>query len=196
MQIFPGNPNEKAARALYGRIVEQARQPAFYRDYGVPDSVDGRFELLLLHSFLVFNRLRGQGEAAAALGQTLFDLLIFHLDQSIRESGVGDLKVGPKLKAMGEAFYGRSRAYHDGLEESAGTVLQEALSRNVYGSCREGAGTPPTAAMLDVMAGYVRGNATALDNQAVSDLLAGRVSFLAPPETDLGDRVGSEANHV
>lgn len=100
VKLFPKNPHEDAARALYERIVTQSRSPVFYRDYGVPDSVDGRFEMLLLHAFLVFHRLRGEGEEAKRLGQTLFDLLVFHLDQSVRISGVGDLGAGRKMKAM------------------------------------------------------------------------------------------------
>jgi len=175
-RIFPGNRQEKPARDLYEAVVLQARSPEFYSDWGVPDSVDGRFELLLLHCWLVMRRLRGEGEEAATLSQTLFDTLIYDLDQSLRVSGVGDLKVGPKLKAMGQAFYGRIRAYDEGLEAPAAAVLEAALRRNLYGTLAETSAEVPA-----VMADYVRREAAALAAQPADELLRGRVSFGTPP---------------
>ena len=195
MKLFSKNPHEDAAHALYERIVAQSRNPVFYRDYGVPDSVDGRFEMLLLHAFFVFHRLRGAGEEAKRLGQTLFDLLVFHLDQSVRISGVGDLGAGRKMKAMGQAFYGRSRAYEKGLEAPTATELREALVRNVYGSCREANSTKPSEAVLEELESYMRTNVAALESQSVTDFLAGRLSFEAPRPLGGGATAQSEAHH-
>jgi len=181
-RIFPGNRQEESAHGLYETIVRQAREPGFYADCGVPDSVDGRFELLVLHCWLVMRRLRGEGEEAAALSQTLFDTLIYDLDQSLRVSGVGDLKVGPKLKAMGQAFYGRARAYDEGLAEAEPAKLESALRRNLYGTLSE----PPPAGPPAV-AGYLRREAQALQAQATEALLRGELRFGPPPPAGEAD---------
>ncbi|MDF2096234.1 ubiquinol-cytochrome C chaperone family protein [Aquibaculum arenosum] len=175
-RVFPGNPLEEPARALYESIVHQARCPQFYSVCGVPDSTDGRFEMLLLHTALIMRRLRQEGETAAGLRQTLFDTLIFDMDQSLRQSGVGDLKVGPKLKRMGEAFYGRSKAYDDGLDSSDATDLREALVRNVYGTT-----AAPSDAALDALAYYMRESDGLLAQQDRAALLKGQPGFAAPP---------------
>lgn len=195
VKLFPKNPHEDAARALYERIVTQSRSPVFYRDYGVPDSVDGRFEMLLLHAFLVFHRLRGEGEEAKRLGQTLFDLLVFHLDQSVRISGVGDLGAGRKMKAMGQAFYGRSKAYEAGLEAPAAVELEQALARNVFGSCRDTGSAGPSDVVLKGLASYLRANVAALEGQSVADLLAGRLRFEDPVLPADWDAARSEVRH-
>ncbi len=94
--LFKRDPQEARARALYEGVVAQARQPGFYRDCGVPDSVDGRFELIALHAFLVLHRLKADPTDTAALGQALFDVMFQDMDQSLRELGAGDLGVGPR----------------------------------------------------------------------------------------------------
>ncbi|SMF43362.1 cytochrome b pre-mRNA-processing protein 3 [Tistlia consotensis] len=181
--IFPGNPHEAAARGLYEAVVAQARQPVFYRDCAVADSVDGRFDLLVLHAWLVMRRLREAPAPAAAVSQTLFDLLFFDMDQSVRVSGVGDLKVGPKVTAMGRAFYGRVEAYDRALAgEAAGggsageDALAEALRRNLY------RGAPVPAAAVEAVAAYLRRQIEALAGQPDAALLAGRPAFAAAPE--------------
>lgn len=187
--IFPGNRHEPAARGLYEAIVAQARQPAFYRDCAVPDSVDGRFDLLVLHAWLAMRRLRGAPAPAAELSQTLFDLLFFDMDQSVRVSGVGDLKVGPKVTAMGRAFYGRIEAYDRALAEAeaggeaegAGDALAEALKRNLYRG-----GAVPEAAPAAVAA-YLRRQLAELEAQPDAALLEGRLRFGAPPGADAAE---------
>jgi cytochrome b pre-mRNA-processing protein 3 len=174
-RIFPGNPNEAVARSLYERIVAQTREPAFYRDLGVPDSVDGRFELLLIHSFLVLHRMKGRRERLGDLAQTLMDTLFFDLDQSIRVSGVGDLGVGPRLGRMAQAFYGRISVYEAGLAAAA-PALETALQRNLYGTVDS-----PGDAALAAMAGYLRREVAALAERTDDDLLAGELAFGAPP---------------
>ena len=88
----------RTARDLYGRIVDQARDPEYYASFGVPDTLDGRFDMLVLHAFLVIRRLQRGGDAGEALAQHLFDALIDDMDRSLREIGVGDLSVGKKVK--------------------------------------------------------------------------------------------------
>src|SRR5690242_9073061 len=94
---------EATVRALYGAIVAQARAPAFYMNYGVPDTLDGRFELLVLHAFLYFRRLKREPAAEAGeAGQAVFDLMFLDMDRSLRELGVGDLSVPKKIKRMAQ----------------------------------------------------------------------------------------------
>ena len=173
--VFPGNPHEAAARGLYEAIVAQTRAPGFYRDCAVPDSVDGRFDLLVLHAWLVMRRLKQASPPAAELSQTLFDLLFYDMDQSVRVSGVGDLKVGPRLAAMARAFYGRIAAYDRALEEE-GAALAEALRRNLF------RGAPVEGRILDSVCGYLRRQIAELEAQETAALLAGRVRFSAPPD--------------
>ena len=163
---------EQAVAAIHQALIAQARQPDFYRDGGVPDTLDGRFELIVLHAFLVFHRLKGQGPEAAAFSQELFDLLFRDLDYGLRELGVGDLAVGKRIKAMAEGFYGRVVAYEKGLEAAGDADLQAALDYNLYGT-REA-----QPAQLAHMAAYLRRSAQALAGQDVAVLMAGRVDFV------------------
>ena len=105
----PRIPLRDTIEAIYGMIVTQAREPLFYRDLGVPDTVNGRFDLLVLHLWMVLRRLRAEG--GAALCQALFDRFCEDMDANLREMAVGDLTVPKRMQAFGEAFYGRSAAY-------------------------------------------------------------------------------------
>jgi cytochrome b pre-mRNA-processing protein 3 len=115
--------------AIYGMIVTQAREPLFYRDLGVPDTVNGRFDLLVLHLWMVLRRLRSV-EGGADLSQALFDRFCDDMDANLREMGVGDLTVPKRMQAFGEAFYGRAAAYD--LALTAGEEpLAQALCKNI-----------------------------------------------------------------
>lgn len=131
--IFPlFRRNADTVATLYGMIVAQARSPVFYRVYGVPDTVDGRFELILLHLFIVLRYL-DQDEGDRTFGQQVFDLFCRDMDENLREMGVGDLSVPKEMRRIGEAFYGRASAYEAALASSDTETLKFALSRNVYG---------------------------------------------------------------
>jgi cytochrome b pre-mRNA-processing protein 3 len=115
--------------AIYGMIVTQAREPLFYRDLGVPDTVNGRFDLLVLHLWMVLQRLRPM-EGGSGLSQALFDRFCDDMDANLREMGVGDLTVPKRMQAFGEAFYGRVAAYD--LALAAGEEpLAQALCKNI-----------------------------------------------------------------
>jgi len=169
---FRRNPTRNAAELAYARIVEQARRPAFFTEYGVPDTLDGRFELICLHAFLYLRRLKGEPDATV-LGQQFFDTMFADFDRSLREIGTGDLSVGRQVQRMAEAFYGRVRAYEDGLALE-GAALAAALERNLYG-------TVPTAAdRPERMAIYVRREAERLAGATPATLLSGAIGFGAP----------------
>jgi cytochrome b pre-mRNA-processing protein 3 len=126
---FRRNRRPDTISVLYGAIVAQARRPVFYREYAVPDTLDGRFDLLLLHLVLVLRRIRAI-EDGSALSQQLFDHFCSDMDHNLREAGTGDLAVPKRMRAIGEAFYGRFQAYEEGLENGR---LTPVLIRNVYG---------------------------------------------------------------
>ena len=117
--------------AIYGMIVTQAREPLFYQELGVPDTVNGRFDLLLLHLWMVLRRLR-QVTGGVELSQALFDHFCADMDANLREMGIGDLAVPKRMQAFGEAFYGRSAAYDLALTDSR-EALAQALYRNILG---------------------------------------------------------------
>jgi cytochrome b pre-mRNA-processing protein 3 len=125
----PRTPHRGSIEAIYGMIVTQAREPLFYRALGVPDTVNGRFDLLLLHLWLVLRRLQSAA-AGATLSQALFDHFCTDMDDNLREMGVGDLTVPKRMQAFGEAFYGRTAAYDLALTDGR-EALAMALCKNI-----------------------------------------------------------------
>jgi cytochrome b pre-mRNA-processing protein 3 len=115
--------------AIYGMIVTQAREPIFYRHLGVPDTVNGRFDLLLLHLWLLLRRLRTV-QGGAGLSQALFDRFCEDMDDNLREMGVGDQTVPKRMRAFGEAFYGRVQAYDQAIDNGA-EALAQAICKNI-----------------------------------------------------------------
>jgi cytochrome b pre-mRNA-processing protein 3 len=158
--------------ALYGMIVAQARMPCFYRDYVVADTVNGRFELIVLHLALVLDRL-AQDPALRKLGQGVFDRFCQDMEHNLREMGIGDLKVPKEMQRMGEAFYGRQMAYLAALAPTGGQTLVDTVARNIYG------GSPPVPAAVPRLAAYIR--------VAVGELAAAGSASLAAGELRLPD---------
>ena len=167
----PGGPD--TISALYGMIVAQARLPCFYRDYGVADTVNGRFDLIVLHLALVLDRL-AQDPALRTLGQGIFDRFCQDMDHNLREMGIGDLKVPKEMQRVGEAFYGRAQAYQAALAAADRQVLVEAVARNIYG------GMPAALGLAPRLAAYMRVAVGDLASQASANLGAGRLSFPDP----------------
>ncbi|MCX5480307.1 ubiquinol-cytochrome C chaperone [Kaistia geumhonensis] len=165
--------NEAIAYALYGTIVAQARQPAFYAAYKVPDTLDGRFDMIVLHGFLLFHRLKGENEDNRRLGQEVFDIFLKDMDRSLRELGVSDIGVPKKLKKMAEAFYGRMAAYDSALSSGDLGALEAALTRNLF---PDGGGEA-----VPRIAAYVVASAADLARQPLDRILAGSLSFPALP---------------
>jgi cytochrome b pre-mRNA-processing protein 3 len=170
-----GARERKAARArkgaeLYAAAVAQARQPALYTDLAAPDTLDGRFELIVLHVHLLCRRLGALGAEGAGLAQALFDTMFRDMDRNLRELGVGDPSLPRRIKAMIEAYYGRIKAY-DAAFGAGGDALAETIARNVYN-----AEVSPAA---HAMADYARRAQQAIDAAPEAELLAGRIAF--PP---------------
>ena len=129
---FAPNSQSRSIVPLYGAIVAQARLPAFYRRYGVPDTVAGRLEVLMLHLVLVLGHLKNGTAENRQLGQQLFDLFCDDMDATMREMGIGDLAVPRKMRRIGEAFYGRQVTYLAALAAPNDNELILALERNLF----------------------------------------------------------------
>lgn len=180
MFLFAKAKTRAAARTLYAHAVTQSRRPEFYRSLGVPDSLDGRFDMVALHVFLLLHRLRGEGQpdqdrAAKRFAQALFDAMFDDMDDSLREIGVGDLSVGKRVKAMAKALYGRIAAYEAGLAADDAT-LGAALARNLYRKVE------PTPVQLARLCRYLRREAAVLAAMPYGTLAAGEVAFGPAPD--------------
>ncbi|KIZ47962.1 MULTISPECIES: ubiquinol-cytochrome C chaperone family protein [Rhodopseudomonas] len=166
----PRTPSRGTIEVIYGMIVAQAREPTFYQDLGVADTVNGRFEMIVLHLWMVLRRIRAIPDNKP-FAQALFDYFCSDLDANLRELGVGDLTVPKRMQAFGEAFYGRSTAY-DMAIEAGEDDLARALNKNVL----NGAG-PDEAKRL---ATYVIRSLAALDGIDRAHLRTGSFRFQQP----------------
>jgi cytochrome b pre-mRNA-processing protein 3 len=166
------SPATSIASSLYGAIVAQARRPALYAGLGVPDTVEGRLEMVILHAAILLRRLREGDAPAKAIGQSVFDLFCRDMDRSLRELGVGDLAVPKKMRRLGEAFYGRAAAYEGGLAGDDMEGLAAAIDRNVF------AGAHRSEARA--LAAYAKAAATGLASVPTGALVAGHLSFPDP----------------
>lgn len=167
---------ERAGYELYCAAVAAARQPWFYRDLGVPDTLDGRFDLVGLHAFLVIRRLSALPPPGPDVSQALFDAMFSDMDINLREMGVSDLSVGKRVKAMWEAFHGRSAAYESALAANDDAALAEALIRNVWRGAAPAPDGPRRLAQL------VRHHVATLEQLDPTALQAGTLSFPAPEQ--------------
>ncbi len=177
--LFRRRP-ERAGYLVYGSAVAAARTPIFYERWGVPDTLDGRFDMVGLHVYLLIERINTPPtKVNAALAQAVFDAMFNDMDINLREMGVGDLSVGAKMRQMWEAFHGRAKAYGAALQAPVPLdALANALARNVWRG-------DATAAAPDRLADYVLTQINGLASQDAAEIAAGRV-FFAPPITEPG----------
>ena len=132
-RFFKPRPAKLAGEALYAAAAAQARTPAFYAVAGVPDTREGRFELYTLHVVLLMDRLRGQGEQADETSLALSERYVRGLDDAFRELGVGDVALARKMKTLGQAFYGRLKAYGEAFDALPDArMLTDVVSRTVF----------------------------------------------------------------
>jgi cytochrome b pre-mRNA-processing protein 3 len=165
--------HERTGFRLYGAAVAAARAPALYAALGVPDTLDGRFEMVGLHAFLLIDRLRHAPPPGPDLAQSVFDAMFSDMDHTLREMGVGDLTVGKRVREMWEAFHGRAAAYETALGDDGDGALAAALARNVWRAA------PPPPGAADAMARMVRAQQAFLAAQDFAGIAAGDARFLA-----------------
>jgi cytochrome b pre-mRNA-processing protein 3 len=171
LRPFRRSAENRTIADLYGMIVAQARLAAFYADYGVPDTVEGRFDLIVLHLVLVLRRLAGL-QQGLRIGQRLFDRFCQDLDDNLREMGIGDLAVPKHMRRFAEAFYGRQAAYLRALDAADDRDFEKALARNMLG----GAGSDGVVRL----ANYARAVIGKLDAQEDGALMCGELAFPDP----------------
>jgi len=178
-RLFARKPRNAQAESLYQAIVAQARAPRLYSDFGVPDSLDGRYESIVLHLVLVLRRLKREFPEGVELAEALQEAFFDDMDRSLREMGAGDLGVGKRVKRMAEGFMGRLAAYEGALDDAQDGVgdggeageLRAVLRRNVFGTLEEGQGDDAA------LAAYALAQAAALEAQAGVELRDGRPRF-------------------
>lgn len=164
---------------LYDGIVAQGRSEAFYRDLCVPDTMEGRFEMIALHLYLVRDRLKEEGGAGQRLGQSLLEHLIADMDDALRQFGY-DMGVPRRVKKAAAAFGERSKAYGEALTQPArkaqDDALAAALAEHVFG---DGAAAASQAGRAKLLADYVREARAALARLPSDTIFAGQLTFPA-----------------
>ncbi|WP_120496620.1 ubiquinol-cytochrome C chaperone family protein [Kiloniella sp. EL199] len=169
-KLFRRDSESDAVHDLYACLIEQARHKDFYENHSVPDSLDGRFDMITLHMFLVLHRLKTEKETTESFSQKLFDLMFYDMDLSLREMGVGDVGVGKRVKAMLQGFYGRLAAYEDALQQGEKS-LEDALVRNLYGTIEA------DQTSVQYMREYLIGQIECLKEQDIAQIMSGRITF-------------------
>ena len=171
LNLFRKNTATEPVYAVYSAIVAQSRQPRFYADWLVPDTVTGRFDMISLHLALQVRRLRAESGERKDFSQAVFDLFFKDMDRSLREMGVGDLGVPKKIQKMGGIFFGLLAALNEAMDRNDAVALEAVLVRNIFDST---AG-PHARALAD----YLIAEDRALAAQPVDAITGGAISFEA-----------------
>lgn len=167
LNLFKKSPDPEAVYAVYRAIVAQSRQPVFYAEWGVPDTVTGRFDMLSLHMALVFRRLNGAGKPASDFSQALFDVFFKDMDRNLREMGAGDLAVPKKIRNMGNLFYGLMTNFNEAMERGDRAGAEDVLRRNLF----DGAEAARTGALAD----YLEAEYAKLKLQPLDAVIGGKL---------------------
>lgn len=165
-RLFGDARSRDALRPLYAAVVDEARRPFWYTQGSVPDTLDGRFDMVAAVLAFVLIRLEGDGAATRAPSALLTELFVSDMDAQLREAGVGDVVVGKHVGNMMGALGGRLSAYRAALAEGG---LEDALVRNLY------RGHMPTPAALEDVARGFHVLAARLAQIPTEDVLAGRI---------------------
>tara|TARA_Y200000002_G_scaffold350396_1_gene327700 strand:+ start:463 stop:1005 length:543 start_codon:yes stop_codon:yes gene_type:complete len=128
--------NKLLIENIYTNIIKTSRNKTFFLDFNVDDTVEGRFDIIILHSFIVFNFFIHINDEKSSLPQMLFDHMFHDFDSSLREMGFGDIAVNKRMKQFIKAFYGRIENYSKSLSQfyelDDDTLLKKTILRNIY----------------------------------------------------------------
>ncbi len=171
LNLFRKSSASDAVYAVYRAIVAQSRQPVFYADWGVPDTVTGRFDMISLHMSLLFRRLRDEKQAGHAFSQALFDLFFKDMDRSLREMGAGDLAVPKKVRKMTEIFYATMTGVNEAIDRDDRPGVESVLRRNVYGDL--------DSTYAPQLAAYLFAQAKGLAGQSLAAITDGKLELAA-----------------
>ncbi|MGB3338954.1 MAG: ubiquinol-cytochrome C chaperone family protein [Devosia sp.] len=169
LSLFRKNTATAPVYAVYSAIVAQSRQPRFYAEWLVPDTVTGRFDMISLHLALLFRRLRAETGEQKEFSQAVFDLFFKDMDRSLREMGVGDMGVPKRIQKMGNIFFGLLAALNEAMDRDDSAALQIVLSRNLF----DGAAGPHVEALAD----YLLAEDRALATQPATAITGGALNF-------------------
>jgi cytochrome b pre-mRNA-processing protein 3 len=173
LSLFRRNPRRAAMEALFDQVSAASRHPTLFTDLGLPDTVEGRFESLALHTVLLLRRLRHLPPPAGEVAQDYIDTFFKRMDASLRDLGVGDMGVGKRMKKLAHSFYGRADAYDGPLDRGDDATLAVVLGRNALGQ----------AEPAPALAAYVVASDRALAAQSLDDILTKGPVFADPKET-------------
>ena len=171
LSLFRKDTATAPVYAVYSAIVAQSRQPRFYAEWQVPDTVTGRFDMISLHLALLFRRLRAEAGKQKEFSQAVFDLFFKDMDRSLREMGVGDLGVPKRIQKMGNIFFGLLAAMSEAMDRDDVEALQAVLSRNIF----DGATGPHVVALAE----YLMAEDKALAAQPGAAITGGALIFEA-----------------
>jgi len=165
LQRFFGDRRDRAALApLYAAIVARGRDPFWYREGRVPDTIDGRFDMVAAVTALVLLRLEAAGADGRAPSVLLTEIFIDDMDATLRQIGVGDHAVGKHVGRMISALGGRLSAFRAAREDGS---FGEAVRRNVFHE------SPPSQESVGLVADRLSGLAESLDAARLDELIRG-----------------------
>lgn len=167
--LFRKNTAAEAVYAVYRAIVAQSRHPRFYAEWGVPDTVTGRFDMICLHMVLLFRRLRSESRQVRQFSQAVFDLFFKDMDRSLREMGAGDLAVPKKIQKMGNLFYGLLTSLNEAMDRADSAAVEAVLARNLFEA--------NATASVSLLADYLFAEARKLEAQPLDAIVAGRIEL-------------------
>lgn len=173
--LFSRNSNQDVINKLHGEIMAGVLQPALYLQCGVPDTFEGRFEMLALHGSLAVRQIEKLPAPGPALAQDLMDVIFRNLDVMLREMGVGDTTVPKRMKKHAEAFMGRAVSYAGALDARDREGLCKALARNVLGD-----ETRAGSQDIQSLARYVLAVEQQLAGYGIDHYVTGRIGFPTP----------------
>jgi len=162
--------NHRRADKLYGAIVTQARSGHIYTSLGVPDTPAGRFEIVVLHLFLVMERLSSDPEIGQVLPRLVVERFVSDVDDSLRELGTGDLAVPKKVRRAAAGLYERATAYRAAISVGDEKALAQLLASYVF--MAEGADW-----RSDALASYTIRAMAKLARRDVSEINSGKIAF-------------------
>ncbi len=200
--VLPGLRAKRTARQLYAGVVSQARAPVFYREFRAPDTADGRFELIIIHAFLLMHRFRGE-RGMTRVSRALSEELVTDVDRNLREAGIGDLSIGRQVRKLTGRLYQRLGIYTDLIEadliegasvadtDAGPKTLEEALRQSLYADADD-----PGTERLAALATYIRREFTRLAVRPAAEIAADRDPFHAPDILGSGTDPGCDAGPV
>jgi cytochrome b pre-mRNA-processing protein 3 len=164
--LFGRKKRQKLGEKIYSHIRTASRRPAFFGPGKVPDTVDGRFEVLVAHAYLAMQGLRN-ADPARRIDQEVFDAMFRDMDDAVRELGTSDTQVGKKIKAMAKAFYGRCDSYHLALQSKDMEQISQAVRRNLLATVEE---REVSEAFIAKLQSWLLLSATNLADQSLADI--------------------------